>query len=160
MMIRSSLLSFLAALFVALASPLMACELPARQKQIHAELTGWVNDLRASKGLRPLRSSAALEKAALAHACDMAVKNFLSHSGSNGSTLQSRLRGVGYGLSTATENVARSSAEASATTAARIWSGSSAHMGNLLNPQITEMGLAITQGGGRSYYVFVGAKPR
>ncbi|VDC21264.1 CAP domain-containing protein [Pseudogemmobacter humi] len=157
---KSFLSCAVAALGLALAFPALACERPAQRQTIHAEFTSWVNDLRASRGLKPLRPSASLEKAATAHACDMAGRNFMGHRGSDGSTLKTRLRSVGYGLSTATENVARSSQPPSSATAARLWSNSPGHLVNLLNPQITEMGLAVIEGEGGSYYVFVGAKPR
>ena len=128
--------------------------------QLTQEFTRWVNDLRAERGLGPLKLNPALNKAAGGHVCDMAANNFLSHGGSNGSNLKTRLNKAGYRLSTATENIARSSRPTSAATAARLWLNSEGHLKNLLHPSITEMGLAIAQGEGQSYYVFVGAKPR
>nr|WP_255532598.1 CAP domain-containing protein [Paracoccus sp. IB05] len=140
--------------------PALACTAAGDRQQIRQEFTKWVNGLRADRGLGPLQMNGKLDSAATSHACDMSKNAFMGHKGSNGSTLKSRLKKVGYGLKTATENVATSTAAPSSGTAARLWQGSSQHLANLLNPQITEMGFEITIAQGKAYYVFVGGRPR
>lgn len=157
---KFSLLPSLTAAFLALSVPALACTAAGDRQQIRKDFTQWVNGLRADRGLGPLQMNAKLDRAATAHACDMSVNAFMGHKGSNGSTLRSRLKKEGYGLRTATENVATSTAAPSSATAARIWQGSPQHLANLLNPQIIEMGVEVTVAGGKAYYVFVGGRPR
>lgn len=157
---RFSLLPPLAAALIALAVPAIACTAASERQQIREEFAQWVNSLRADRGLRPLAINLTLDRAAKGHACDMATNAFMSHSGSNGSTLKTRLKRAGYGLKTATENLATSSSAPNSATPARLWLNSPSHLVNLLNPDITEMGLEITVARGKTYYVFVGGRPR
>ncbi|WP_283176420.1 CAP domain-containing protein [Gemmobacter sp. 24YEA27] len=155
-----SLLPSLTAAFLALSFPALACTAASERQQIRQEFAHWVNGLRAERGLGPLRLNGTLDRAARGHACDMAVNAFMSHSGSNGSSLKTRLKRAGYGLKTATENLATSSSAPNSATPARLWLNSPSHLVNLLNPNITEMGLEITVARGKTYYVFVGGHPR
>ncbi len=157
---KIALLPTATAAVIAFCLPAFACTSPSEGQQIRQEFTQWVNQLRAERGLRPLRVNGTLDMAAKGHVCDMATRAFMSHSGSNGSTLKTRLRRVGYGLKVANENLARSSSPPSSTVAARLWLNSPSHLVNLLNPSITEMGMAVATESGHTYYVFVGGRPR
>ncbi|NPD16597.1 CAP domain-containing protein [Xinfangfangia sp. D13-10-4-6] len=154
------LLPAMAAAVIALATPALACTSPSERQQIRQEFTHWVNDLRAERGLSPLRLNQTLDQAAVGHVCDMATRSFMSHSGSNGSNLKMRLKRAGYGLRMANENLARSSSPPSSSTAARLWLNSPTHLVNLLDPNITEMGLAVAVNDRHTYYVFVGGRPK
>ncbi|OBY25501.1 CAP domain-containing protein [Leisingera sp. JC1] len=113
-----------------------------------------INGLRADSGLPPLAYSAGLEKAALAHAGDMARKGFFSHTGSSGSTLGTRLTHAGYGWCAAAENIAMGQpglAEAMAS-----WQASRGHRRNMLSREVTEF--AIARGAG-NVWVMVLARP-
>ncbi len=157
---KLAFLPSLTAALLVISTPVLACTAASERQQIRSEFSIWINDLRADRGLAPLRISGTLDRAARGHACDMSTNAFMGHNGSNGSTLKTRLRRAGYGMKTATENVARSSAPPSSAALERLWFDSAAHRANLLNPAITEMGLEITVSGGKTYYVFVGARPR
>lgn len=157
---KLSLLPSLTAAFLVISGPVLACTAAAERQQIRQEFAQWVNGLRAERGLGPLRMNGNLDRAAKGHACDMAKNAFMGHSGSNGSTLKTRLKRAGYGLRTANENLARSTSAPNSATPARLWLNSPKHLVNLLNPEITEMGLEITVAGGKTYYVFVGGRPR
>lgn len=101
--------------------------------------------LRAGQGVsRPLSHSAALQAAAQAHADDMSQTGQLSHTGSNGSTLTSRLRSAGYSACYGAENIA-----VGQTNTAQVfedWMGSSGHRRNILAVQATQFGYATSNG--------------
>ncbi|MFE3836817.1 CAP domain-containing protein [Pseudogemmobacter sonorensis] len=139
--------------------PALACTLPPGAAAHTREILSWANAERAARSLPRLAPSQSLTQAAQGQACDLADMGRLTHSGKNGSDLRGRLRGVGYRLRTAVENIA-SSSQGGAAPAMRLWRESAGHWANLLNPQITEAGIAIATDGTRTYYVFVGAAPR
>lgn len=148
-------------IFTLFCLPALACTQMADSGRMRTEFLAQVNQFRAKHGLGALRLSDALGEAAIFHSCDMASRGVMSHKGSRGSTLKSRLRKVSYRISTATENILRSQRSPSAAVAMKLWVESSGHRANLLNPQITEMGIAAALGtNGFTYFTFVGARPR
>ena len=60
------------------------------------EIASMINQARADAGLPELALNAQLAAAAQSHSIDMACFSLLSHSGSNGSTVQQRLRDAGF----------------------------------------------------------------
>lgn len=98
-----------------------------------------VNKKRENKGLKPLSLDTKLQNAAQAHSKDMAVNDFFSHTGSDGSTVGDRLRRVGYSYSYAAENIAAGSSTARAVM--RQWMNSSGHRANILSRNVTEIGI-------------------
>jgi uncharacterized protein YkwD len=104
-----------------------------------AALFDLVNDFRAAQGRSPLATDAAVAAAARAHAQDMVNAGFFSHSGSNGSTVGTRLRTAGCDWTAAAENIAQGQTgpEAAMTT----WINSAGHRANLLGAY-TEVGAA------------------
>jgi len=89
----------------------------------------------------PLAPSAALERAAAAHARDMAARGVMSHSGSDGSTTGQRATRAGYAWSFVGENVA--SGQATPELVVAEWIGSPHHCANLMSADFTEMGVAF-----------------
>jgi uncharacterized protein YkwD len=88
----------------------------------------------------PLTQAAALERAALAHAQDMAARNYIGHNGSDRSMPADRATRAGYAWVSIAENVA-----AGQTTAAEVvntWLASPGHCANLMNPRYSDMGVA------------------
>jgi len=65
-----------------------------------------VNRERARNNRRALKLNNQLNSAAQRHSDDMARNNFMSHTGSDGSTIETRLRGAGY-RGIAEENIGR-----------------------------------------------------
>jgi uncharacterized protein YkwD len=104
-----------------------------------AGLLALVNGYRASQGLPALRSAAALDAAAMAHARDMTSKGFFGHTGSNGSTVGARVRSQGCSWTGVAENIAtgQQTPEAAMTT----WLNSPGHRRNIMGPY-TQMGQA------------------
>lgn len=88
----------------------------------------------------PLRVSAALERAALAHARDMAARGAASHTGSDGSRPADRVGRQGYRWGLVGENVA--AGQTSAEKVVAEWLGSSGHCENLMDPRFTDTGVA------------------
>ncbi len=87
-----------------------------------------------------LKQAAALERAALTHAKDMAARSYIGHQGFDRSTPADRATRAGYTWVSIAENVA-----AGQTTAAEVvntWLASSGHCANLMNPRYSDMGIA------------------
>lgn len=101
---------------------------------------------RAANGLGPLGESAELNAAAAAHLADMNAGNFLSHTGSNGSSAMQRVRSTGYCPVFVAENVAEGQNSMEQVMAE--WMASDAHRRNILRQDVRDFGFAI--GGGRA----------
>ena len=108
------------------------------------EVLDIVNSERARVGLQPLRLHSQLIAAAQAHSDDMARHNFLSHTGSDGSSPFDRMRRYGYNFRWAGENVA--SGYSSPQDVMRGWMNSSGHRANILNPNFRDLGIGYAQG--------------
>lgn len=101
--------------------------------------------LRAGQGVsRPLSHSAALQAAAQAHADDISRSGTLSHTGSDGSTLTTRLQSAGYSACYGAENIA--AGQANTAQVFEDWMGSSEHRRNILAVQATQFGYATSNG--------------
>lgn len=129
-----------------------ACTLPQGAAGMEAELRGWINAQRKANGLNSLTASKALEKAARGHACDMAGRGYFSHQRRGGPDLAARLRSNGYRYRAAAENIAKTGAPDPNRTA-QIWRNSPDHWKNILNPKVTEIGIATASAGGQTYWV-------
>lgn len=108
-----------------------------------------VNQERTSRGLSALSVASELTNAAQAHSQDMATHDFMSHTGSDGSTLGERLTRAGYAWWTCGENVA-----AGYTTPEQVvagWMGSEGHRDNILNPDFKDIGCGYAYGTGTQY---------
>lgn len=98
-----------------------------------------INQERTSRGIPALTSNTRLRNAALGHSQDMACNDFISHTGSDGSSPGDRITAAGYDFSTWGENIA-----AGYTTPASVveaWMDSTGHRANILNPGFTEIGI-------------------
>ena len=98
-----------------------------------------INDERVKAGCAPLQVNSKLVAAAQKHSEDMALNDFFSHTGSNGSSPGQRIAAEGYSYSTWGENIA-----AGYTTAAGAvngWMNSDGHRANILNCSYQETGV-------------------
>jgi len=101
-----------------------------------------VNYQREQAGVAPLSASSALTSAARSHSQDMAVNNFFSHTGSNGSSPFDRMAAAGFSFSYAAENIyAGSGSNNNPGSAVSAWMGSEGHKTNMLNPIYTHAGV-------------------
>lgn len=98
-----------------------------------------LNAERARAGCQPLSLDSRLMRAAQQHSEDMAVNNFVGHTGSNGSTLAQRANAVGYTWSALAENVAAGYATPEAVMAG--WMRSDGHRQNILNCRYVHVGI-------------------
>jgi uncharacterized protein YkwD len=88
----------------------------------------------------PLRWNGKLEKAAQAHANDMARANYLGHRGSDGSKIGDRADRAGYDWMAVAENVSWGGSSAKDTFEG--WKDSPGHCLNMMNAGYKEMGAA------------------
>jgi uncharacterized protein YkwD len=101
------------------------------------------NRERVAQGLAPLHWNANLAAAAHAHALLMAQRNTLSHQFSGEAPLQDRARSAGARFTEVAENVAEGP---SAEMIHASWMHSPPHRANLLDPELTDIGIAIAAG--------------
>jgi uncharacterized protein YkwD len=105
----------------------------------------FVNRVRAHHGLRALRFSPALARAADHHARDMAARGFFSHAGSDGSTPSQRVRRYGSARRVG-ESLAWLPAGIGARTVVVMWMRSAPHRAVLLSPGYARIGVARRAG--------------
>ncbi len=113
-----------------------------------------VNGQRRQRGLRPLTLDTRLTVAATVQARDLASRGRLDHRGSDGSTVGDRVARTGYDWSAVAENLAQTRTS-SPRAVVTLWMNSPGHRRNLLNPQVTQMGLAHV----RAIWVLVLGRP-
>lgn len=106
-----------------------------------------VNQERARAGCASLWVVPKLQTPAERQSRDQAARDGFGHDGADGSTVDSRLSGLGY--SRWGENVAQSR---SAHVAVSFWSSSPRHRANMLNCVFKETGLAVAQSGSGKLY--------
>jgi uncharacterized protein YkwD len=90
-----------------------------------------------------------LAQAAAAHSHDMAANNFLSHTGSNGSTLVNRVDATGYLAIAWAENIAGGPATVDA--AMTGWLASAGHCANIMNSTFRDFGAACARNDAAAY---------
>ena len=106
------------------------------------------NRERIAQGLQPLRWDAALANAAREHAMRMAQRNELSHQFAGEMPLQDRARLAGAHYTVIAENVAEGP---SAETIHSSWMHSPHHRANLLDPELTAIGISVVSSMDRKY---------
>ncbi|KAF4031213.1 Cysteine-rich secretory protein family [Phytophthora infestans] len=89
-----------------------------------------VNKQRATKGLSPLCLNKKLHTAAQRHSDDMAIKDYMAHDGSDGSSMSERITQAGYVWSAVAENVAAGQVDVDAVMVA--WINSPEHLENIM----------------------------
>lgn len=93
----------------------------------------------ANTGLQPLVLNDKLNKVAYSHSQDMALNDYFSHIGANGSSPQDRAYQQGYQYSRYAENIAAGYVTAKEVVDA--WMTSEGHRANILNPNYIEIGV-------------------
>lgn len=153
---RSTLTTCAAALALAALTPVAdadpletAIELrssPVRLVEVEHGLTAAINDLRVRRGLRPLRVSPALRRAAATHSFEMARLGYFDHTSANGTRFWRRI-GRFYPLRRfrawdVGENLAASSPTMDVLETISDWLASPGHRANLLDRRWREAGIA------------------
>ena len=123
-----------------------------------------INALRQQNGLLPLDLNGVLATSAQRHSDDMARPGSVSHTGSDGSSIDSRIRDAGYGhwrdFGIWSENI-YGGQTANVAVAWEFWTTSQVHRNNLLNPRYREIGIGVgrSANGGAYYTLNFGAQP-
>jgi uncharacterized protein YkwD len=114
------------------------------------------NAFRARAGAPPLAESAALRKAALNFACDMARRSYFSHHSPEGQGVVGRASGVGFKGRCVGENIGRGlGITLGAGAQVKRWENSPGHRQQLLAKRYDRAGLAGVKIGKNSYWVMI-----
>ncbi len=127
-----------------------ACPIPGLLPEEQA-VVNWINAARLTEGLPALNVDMRLSSAARAHSQDMAARGVLTHTGSDGSSLQERIARAGYQASEVSELLA--GAEGNPRSLVNLWLSSSAHRQVLLTPW-DDVGVGLATAPGTSYYFY------
>lgn len=111
--------------------------------QNEQDLLNLINQYRQQYGLKSLSWSDGLVRAATWLSEDMLSKNYLSHTDSLGRNPAVRIDNCGYkNASTSVENIDSGSGDSAFTFES--WKHSPSHNNNLLNPEVNEVGIALS----------------
>lgn len=112
-----------------------------------------INQARQDAGLQELVLQNQLSTAAYAHSADMACKDFVDHTGSDGSTWTTRIKAQDYHYTYAAENiyVGNPAFGGDAQGAFTWWMNSKIHRDNILSPKATEIGIAYAYNASSTY---------
>lgn len=114
------------------------------------EVIALTNEARAVSGLRPLAPQPQLAQAAAGHSADMAARDFFAHENPDGQQVSDRVLAVGYAYRKVAENVAAGQRTPAEVVAG--WLDSPGHRRNILDPELTEIGVGRALGG--SYLIY------
>jgi uncharacterized protein YkwD len=92
----------------------------------------------SSGGKSPVAWDQQLADASLGHSADMAINDYFSHTGLDGSTAWDRVRNAGFTGTPLGENIA--AGYSSVSSAVQGWINSPGHCANIMNSQVTVMG--------------------
>ena len=116
------------------------------------------NAQRAAAGLPAVTVHGALNLAAQAHSDDQAARDRMSHTGSDGSNPGQRIAATGYVARAWGENVAAGYPDAASVMDG--WMNSPGHRANILNGNVTEIGIGVaTSARGTLYWTMELARP-
>ena len=115
-----------------------------------SELIDLINAERLSHGVGPVRPSNVLMQVARAHSQDMIDRAFFDHANPDGWGPGDRLDNAGYNWMNYGENIG--GGYSSAELMSNGWMNSSGHRANMLNPELTEIGVAYVAGGFYEHY--------
>lgn len=110
-----------------------------------SSLLALINAERTSRGVPALTANAQLNAAARTQAMDMSCNNFVEHYGTDGSTWFTRIKAQGYNYAYASENIASGNPAFGGSpewVIKTLWMNSQVHRDNILNPGVTEIGVA------------------
>jgi uncharacterized protein YkwD len=122
------------------------------------ELLALINEAREDSGLPALVHDARLRAAARGHSADMACNNFVSHTGSDGSSSYDRITAQGYYPSWWGENIYKGW-NTSAQQAMNWWMNSAPHRANILNPNYVHIGVGHALVGTQNAYTLNFGRP-
>jgi stress response protein SCP2 len=110
-----------------------------------ADVVTATNAERARHGLAPLTVDARLAAAAQAHSADMVARSFFAHENPDGAQVWDRALAAGYAYRKVAENIA--AGQRSAAEVVEGWMNSPGHRRNILDPELTQIGVGTATGG-------------
>lgn len=118
------------------------------------------NAVRRNAGLPPVQPNAVLARVAAQHACDMAQRGRMTHTGSRTKGPGPRVKAAGYAPMVTAENIAAGPFSQDRVLAE--WNASGGHLANMLIPQVRDYGIgqAIGPDGKTRFWAAVYAAPR
>ncbi|WP_331730720.1 CAP domain-containing protein (plasmid) [Kitasatospora sp. NBC_00070] len=130
----------------------------AETAQYVREVADLVNAERVKAGCTVMvKVNSKLTQAAQAHSEDQDRRQTMTHSGSDGSQADARIKAAGYSWSNWGENVAVSP---SATAVMAAWMNSPGHRSNILNCAYQDIGVGFSAAKGGPWWTQVFATPR
>jgi uncharacterized protein YkwD len=126
----------------------------AWENQLHV----LINQFREENGVPPLVLHSQLRGAAREHSMDMACNNYVSHTGTDGSSSYQRILSYGYTPSWWGENIYMGW-NTTPEYAFNWWINSTPHLNNLLSPYYRQIGVGHAQYGNRSAFTLVFGTP-
>ena len=112
--------------------------------QFESQVFQLTNQVRSQHGLSPLSWNSQLSTAAQSHTLDMARMRRISHTGSDGSQVGTRVQRLRYQFRKVGENVA--AGQRTPQEVLSSWMHSPRHRKNILDPNFTEIGVAYYNG--------------
>jgi uncharacterized protein YkwD len=107
-----------------------------------AQVRSLINDDRANAGAPALSNNGSLASAARAHSKDMAINNYMSHTGSDGSGPDQRIQAAGYSFSAYGETIFGGNGPYNSPySAVSGWMGSTDHREIMLSSTYTDVGI-------------------
>jgi len=114
------------------------------------EVVDRTNAERARHGLRALSVDQRLAAAAQAHSADMVRRAFFAHESPDGRQVWDRAVAAGYAYRKVAENIA--AGQRTAEEVVRGWMGSPGHRANILDGDLTQIGVGRAEGGSYGVY--------
>jgi uncharacterized protein YkwD/stress response protein SCP2 len=114
------------------------------------EVVDRTNAERARHGLRALTVDQRLAAAAQAHSADMVRRGFFAHESPDGGQVWDRAVAAGYAYRKVAENIA--AGQRTAEEVVRGWMGSPGHRANILDGDLTQIGVGRADGGSYGVY--------
>jgi uncharacterized protein YkwD len=153
---RQALTAIAAALWI-LVAPLANAQAPEFTEDVEQRVLALTNDLRVKSGLPPLTTEPRLTDAARSFAHYIASTGRLEHD-ADGTTPAERVKKRGYAYCMVAENLAfeySSSGFAPDRLSRNFvehWAESPTHRGNILQPEITQIGIGVSRNRSGEYY--------
>lgn len=127
---------------------------PSGLSAMEQEVLALVNSERAKNGLSALSWADDIAAVARAHSSDMINRGFFSHTNPDGESPFDRLKNNGISYRTAAENIAYG--QKTPADVMNAWMNSSGHRANILNKNVTELGVgAVKNNNGTIYWTQV-----
>jgi len=125
--------------------PAQASANRARLDRVERRVVRIINRIRAHHGLRRLKASRSLSRAASGHSTDMLSRNFIGHASSDGTSMGQRVRRY-TGAHWIGETIAVVSGHGTARRAVRLWMHSPPHRAVILDGGFRRIGLGVASG--------------